>query len=111
MSAKAVKMSTFRLPGLMGDASLLEDRGLEVLELRVVLGRDLAHLGEQACDDRAVVPQVVLPRRQVHVGEVDLDLAADLRRHRAREVVIVVRLDVGERRRRRRRTSRRGQSF
>ena len=49
-----------------------------MLQLGIVLRRDLVHRGQQGVDNLQVRLEFVLPRWQVHVGEADLDLAADL---------------------------------
>ena len=59
-------------------SDLLQQERFEVLELGVVLGRDLVHRGQQGVDEFEVALQIALPRRQVHVAEADLDLATDL---------------------------------
>ena len=56
---------------------LVQHMSLEVLELGVVLGRDLAHRVEQSLDDAQIGFERVLPGRQIHVGQTDLDLAAN----------------------------------
>jgi hypothetical protein len=77
VSAKAVKISTFLLPG----SSVLrssQNQQFEMLQLGIIGRRDLVHRRQQGINDFQIDLQFVLPRRQVHVGEADLDLAADL---------------------------------
>ena len=59
-----------------------------MLKLRVVFGRDLLHLGNQAIDDDLVDRQLLLPGRDVHICQINLDL---LTYREIGEVVILVR--------------------
>ena len=52
--------------------------GLEVLKLGVVFGRDAMHLGQQGIDEQQVGLQFALPGWEVHVGQADLDFAANV---------------------------------
>ena len=45
-----------------------------MLQLGIILGGDLFHLGEQRLDDHQVRFKIVLPGRQVHVSQADLTL-------------------------------------
>ena len=47
-----------------------------MLQLGVIGRRDLVHRRQQGINDFQIDLQLVLPRRQVHIGEADLDLAA-----------------------------------
>ena len=66
------------IAGIDGGVQLAENLALQVLKLGVVGWRDLPHLGQERLDDAQVGAKVVIPGRQVHVGEVDANFAADL---------------------------------
>ena len=55
-----------------------QNQFLQVLELRIISRRYLFHFTEKRLDQTEIRFQVVLPRGEVHVAELDIDLAAGL---------------------------------
>lgn len=93
--AKTATFSPLRM------ADLAQHVSFQVLELGVFLRRHLVHGGQQGLDERQVFGELVLPARQVHVGQADLDLATHGIRARTPQVfevgqVVVFRVQVGE---------------
>ena len=87
------------ITGIDRSVELAQDVVFQVLQLGVVGWGDLFHFGEERLDRTArSALQVVLPSRQIHVGQTDTDLAADLFVPRTssgiKEFVVVIRLGV-----------------
>ena len=74
---------------VQGRGHLLLDDVDQVLELGVLFNTNLFHLSQEALNDLAVAAQVSFPRRDIHVSEVDLDLLADGKFAKSRQVIIV----------------------
>jgi SNF2 family DNA or RNA helicase len=61
-----------------GCSDLVEDLVFQMLEFGIVGGRHLFHLGEQGLNDLEISPQNMFPAGQIHVRQLDFDLAAGL---------------------------------
>ena len=74
---KSGKNQNLFVPGIDRRRQLALDLGLEVLQLGVILGSDLVHLGQEILDDFQISLKVVLPGRKIHIRQANLDLAPD----------------------------------
>ena len=61
-----------------------------MLQFGIIGSRDLVHRRQQSINDFQIDLQLVLPGRQVHIGEADFDLATDLTVAIAWQVVVRV---------------------
>ena len=88
---KGCKDEHLAVAGVDGVVHLLPHQGLEVLQFGIILRADALHRGQKPVDALHVGLQVTLPRQQIHVGKVDLDLLAYLEGFitRHRHIVIV----------------------
>ena len=77
------------IAGVDGRIELAGDEVFQVLQFGIFGRSDLGHFTQKFVDEQQIGLQILLPRRQIHVFQADLDFLAygDIARHR--QVVIV----------------------
>ncbi|MFO1064128.1 MAG: hypothetical protein U0892_09720 [Pirellulales bacterium] len=60
------------------ESDLVGDVRFHMLQLGIICRSDLFHFCKQPIDHAEIGIEIMLPRRQIHVCQIDLNLAADL---------------------------------
>ncbi|WP_337137953.1 restriction endonuclease [Sphingomonas aquatica] len=77
------------VPGVDRFRQLLRNERLQMLKLGIMLGRDPGHIGLQCLDQSKICLQIVGKAGDVHITQVDPDLAADAECSKTFEFVIL----------------------